>query len=73
MVERNQNLYIQPDVNASTGMNESGETPQSQPPQAPSDSQPKKKSAEWTLPPHLRETLPLNPKGGRAPKPPMGA
>jgi hypothetical protein len=73
MVERNEDLYTQFDVNASTGMNESGETPQSQPPQVQGDSQPKKKSADWTLPPHLRETLPLNPKGGRAPKPPMGA
>ncbi len=31
----------------------------------------KKGSADWTLPPHLRESLPLNPKGGREPKPPV--
>ena len=52
---------------------QSGETPeQPAPPEAPAPgADPAKKNrADWTLPPHLRETLPLQPKGGRAPRPP---
>lgn len=30
---------------------------------------PKKSRADWTLPPHLRESFPWQPKGGRAPRP----
>jgi hypothetical protein len=30
---------------------------------------PKKARADWTLPPHLRESFPWQPKGGRAPRP----
>jgi hypothetical protein len=46
------------------------ETPQGPPPSPDDETQKKKSSADWTLPPHLRESLPLNPKGGRAPRPP---
>lgn len=59
----------QADVLASTS-DEDGANSQPPPPPASDGEALKKARADWTLPPHLRETLPLNPKGGRAPKPP---
>lgn len=69
MTGRTANQSAQPETDAYMNANEGGEKPQTPPPQT--EVEPKKKSsADWTLPPHLRESLPLNPKGGRAPKPP---
>ncbi|MCU0686212.1 MAG: hypothetical protein MUF34_28855 [Polyangiaceae bacterium] len=38
-------------------------------PTSPGVEVPKKARADWTLPPHLRESFPWQPKGGRAPRP----
>jgi hypothetical protein len=71
MTGRTANQSAQPETDAYENAGEGGEKPQGPPPSPPTEGEAKKKSsADWTLPPHLRESLPLNPKGGRAPKPP---
>ena len=77
MFARNLDHPVQPQAGTPASMSEGVENPQGPGPEGPplpgtSDEALKKKgSADWTLPPHLREALvPLNPKGGRAPKPP---
>lgn len=69
MAARNLSPSTQPQAHAQAGDGEGESNPQNPPPPVEGE-QKKKSSADWTLPPHLRESLPLNPKGGRAPKPP---